>query len=95
MSQRIQWLRETWAYLASQVYPAGQIVVDTTNNRLVVHDGSTTGGTPAPLHKTKAGAPNVPDLPLSGEWGVFKNTTSGDVVLAYNDGGTIKTVTLT
>lgn len=38
--------------------------------------------------------PTTTDLdPL--HWGVFKNTTSGNVYLAYNDAGTIKKVALT
>jgi hypothetical protein len=95
MSQKVQWLRNTWANLVSLTLPVGMIVVDTTNNRLVVHDGVTAGGTPAPLRKSKSGAPTTADLTQSKEWGIFKDTTGGAVVLAYNDGGTIKTVALT
>jgi hypothetical protein len=94
-AQRVQWIRDIWSYLSGQTLPAGMIVVDSTNHRLVVHDGTTVGGTPAPLRKSMAGAPTTADLVLSGEWGIFKNTTSGAVVLAYNDSGTIKSVTLT
>ena len=43
---------------------------------------------------TKSGAPTSTELP-AGTWGLFKDSSGGDVVLAYNDGGTIKTVTLT
>lgn len=35
------------------------------------------------------------EYPISGQWGVHKNTSSGDVFLAYNDGGIIKKVQLT
>lgn len=93
--QSIQWLRESWSYLKTQAYAVGTLVFDSDNNRAVWHDGSTAGGHPAPFQKTKAGAPTVTDLVLDKEWGIFKNTTTGAVVLAYNDGGTIKTVTLT
>lgn len=94
-AQRIQWLRESWSYLKTKVYNDGQVVVDTTNHRLVVYDGGTVGGTPAPLRMQKTGAPTTVDLQTNMEWGIFKDLTAGTVVLAFNDGGTIKKVTLT
>lgn len=94
-AQRVQWLRNTWANLVALTLPVGMIVVDTTNSRLVVHDGVTAGGTPAPMRKSKSGAPTTTDLTTSAEWGIFKDTAGGGVVLAYNDGGVIKKVALT
>lgn len=39
--------------------------------------------------------PSTTELPTSREWGIHKNTTSGNVFLAYNDGGSIVKVQLT
>jgi hypothetical protein len=47
MSIRLQHLREAWSFLSTFTGRAGELVVDTTNNRLVVHDGTTAGGWPA------------------------------------------------
>lgn len=41
----------------------------------------------------KSGAPAATDL-VAGSWGVFKDTNAGTVVIAYNDGGVIKTAAL-
>ena len=38
--------------------------------------------------------PTTTDLPVAGDYGVHKNTTSGTVYLAFNDAGTIKKVAL-
>lgn len=46
MSVRTQWLRDAWSFLATFVGKPGEFVVDTTNWRLVVHDGVTPGGHP-------------------------------------------------
>lgn len=42
-----------------------------------------------------AADPSTAEYTTSGQWGVHKNTSSGDVFLAYNDGGIIKKVQLT
>ncbi len=47
MSEQLQLRRGTAAQLAAFTPQAGELVVDTTNNRLVVGDGSTVGGFPA------------------------------------------------
>ncbi len=39
--------------------------------------------------------PTTTEYTTDQDWGVHKNTTSGNVFLAYNDGGTIKKVQLT
>jgi hypothetical protein len=58
MSVRTQWLRDAWSFLATFVGKPGEFVVDTTNWRLVVHDGVTPGGHPAvSAGDLKAGVP--------------------------------------
>lgn len=59
MSVRLQYLREAWSFLKTFTGRLGEVTVDTTNNRLIVHDGSTAGGFPtaradqvAPLGRT-------------------------------------------
>jgi hypothetical protein len=46
MSIRLQHMREAWSFLSSFVGKPGEIAVDTTNNRMIVHDGATPGGWP-------------------------------------------------
>ncbi|KMO44403.1 hypothetical protein VQ03_03200, partial [Methylobacterium tarhaniae] len=46
MSIRLQFLREAWSFLSTFVGRPGEVVVDATNNRLAVHDGTTPGGFP-------------------------------------------------
>lgn len=41
-----------------------------------------------------AANPTTTEIPNDKEWALYKNTTSGDVFLATNDGGAIKKVTL-
>lgn len=43
--------------------------------------------------QTKAGDPNTSDIAAS-QWAIYKNTTSGNVRLWVNDGGTMKSVLL-
>jgi len=47
MSIRLQHLREAWSYLSTFIGKVGELVIDTTNNRVIVHDGTTPGGWPA------------------------------------------------
>jgi Major tropism determinant N-terminal domain len=47
LSEQLQLRRGTAAQVAAFTGAAGETVVDTTNNRLVVNDGSTAGGWPA------------------------------------------------
>lgn len=47
MSIRLQHMREAWSFLSSFIGKPGEIAVDTTNNRMIVHDGTTSGGWPA------------------------------------------------
>ena len=47
MSVQVKRRREAAAFLATYVGAQGELLVDTTNNRIQVHDGSTAGGWPA------------------------------------------------
>lgn len=48
-----------------------------------------------PIGFTSSGAdPATTDYPADGNWGVHKNTVSGDLFIAANDGGVIKKLTL-
>lgn len=47
MSTQVQWRRGTASQVAGFTGVTGEIVVDTTNRRLVVQDGVTAGGVPA------------------------------------------------
>lgn len=47
MSIRLQHLREAFSFLSTFVGRVGEITIDTTNNRIQVHDGVTAGGWPA------------------------------------------------
>ena len=46
MSETLRLCRGTATQVASYTGPSGEVVVDTTNNRLVVQDGMTEGGWP-------------------------------------------------
>lgn len=45
-------------------------------------------------YTSTAADPTTTDLPTAGDFGIHKNTSSGTVYLAFNDGGTIKKVAL-
>jgi len=49
LSEQLQLRRGTAAQVATFTGAAGEVVVDTSNNRLVVNDGTTMGGWPAPI----------------------------------------------
>ncbi len=73
MSEQLQLRRGTAAALASFTGAAGEVVVDTTNNRLVVHDGVTAGGIPAAkLSEATSGSGGAP----SGAVVMFAGTTA-------------------
>lgn len=63
----------------------------------VIHGNMTTSSEVLRFRGISSAAadPTVTELPTTREWGIHKNTSSGDVFLAYNDGGTIKKVALT
>jgi Major tropism determinant N-terminal domain len=49
MSVQVQLRRDTYANVAANHGAAGEVFVDTTNQRLVIQDGATLGGFPAPV----------------------------------------------
>jgi len=49
MSVQVQLRRDIYANIAANNGAAGEVFVDTTNQRLVVQDGATLGGFPAPV----------------------------------------------
>ena len=51
MSVQVKRRREAAAFLAGYVGAPGELLVDTTNNRVQVHDGATPGGWPAARFK--------------------------------------------
>jgi hypothetical protein len=46
-------------------------------------------------YTSSAAAATTTELPTSGDFGIHKNTTSGDVHLCFNDAGTIRSVLMT
>lgn len=42
-----------------------------------------------------AAAPTTTEFPTADDWGIHRNTVTGDITLAFNDGGTIVSTTLT
>ncbi len=73
----------------------GELAYTTDSKQLHVFDGSTFAQ--AGLSRTSAAAdPTTTEYPNDGDAGIHKNTSSGNVYLAYNDGGsTIVKVQLT
>jgi hypothetical protein len=58
MSEQLQLRRGTAAQVAVFTGAQGEVVVDTTNNRLVLQDGATAGGIPiAKLSEVGGGGP--------------------------------------
>jgi hypothetical protein len=46
-------------------------------------------------YTSSAAAATTTELPTSGDFGIHKNTTSGNVHLCFNDAGTIRSVLMT
>lgn len=57
---------------------------------LILNNGLTNLG-----YTSSAAAPTTTELPTDKDYSIHKDTVGGTVYLAYNDGGVIKTVTLT
>ena len=55
MSVQVRRRREAAAFLSTFVGAQGELLVDTTNNRVQVHDGATPGGWPAAVIRDLAG----------------------------------------
>ena len=66
-----------------------------TSQLAVDEDGVVNIGAHLNQQTSTAADPTTTDYPTDKDFGVHKNTTSGNVYLAYNDGGTIKKVQLT
>ena len=64
----------------------GELAYTTDSEQLHVHNG--TEFKQAGLSRTSTSAdPTTTEYPNDGDAGIHKNTSSGDVFLAYNDGG--------
>lgn len=76
-------------FSVAQGAPAGSLAVGSTG-RLTLGPGS-----PRFIGRTSTAAdPTTTELPADKDFGLHKNTASGAVFLAYNDGGAIKKVAL-
>ena len=60
------------------------------DGNLILNNGLTNLG-----YTSSAAAPTTTELPTDKDYSIHKDTVGGTVYLAYNDGGVIKTVTLT
>ncbi len=78
MSVQVKRRREAAAFLATYVGAQGELLVDTTNNRVQVHDGATSGGWPA------AGIGDLPgrNAIVNGSFAVNQRGTTSGVSLA-------------
>jgi len=70
MSVQVKRRRDTAANVAAYTGASGELVVDTTNNRVTVHDGVTAGGWPAATLSDQFGPVGIgtapdPSNPLS------------------------------
>lgn len=72
----------------------GEPLYTTDSRQFYIHDG--TSYKHQGLIRTSSTAdPSTTEYPNDKDAGIHKNTTSGNVYLSYNDGGTIKKVVLT
>lgn len=69
------------------------------SNRFEIGTANAGTGTRRPLlfagNSESTADPTTTEYPTDKDWGIHKNTTSSNVFLAFNDGGTIKKVQLT
>ena len=80
MSVQVRRRRETAAFLATFVGAQGELLVDTTNNRVQVHDGATPGGWPAAAIGDLSGRNAV----LNGTFVVNQRAYASGTALASN-----------
>jgi hypothetical protein len=73
MSTQVKYRRDTFASVAAFTGAQGELIIDTTNRRLTVHDGVTPGGVPA----NGAYGPNGSGLQLNTLEGVIETITPG------------------
>ena len=80
MSVQVRRRREAAAFLAAFVGAQGELLVDTTNNRVQVHDGATAGGWPA------AGIGDLPgrNAVINGNFAINQRFTASGAALAAN-----------
>ena len=78
MSVQVRRRREAAAFLQSFVGAQGELLVDTTNNRVQVHDGATPGGWPAAAVRDMAGF----NLGINTNGAINQRGVSGTVTLA-------------
>lgn len=72
----------------------GEPLYTTDSEQLYIHNG--TSYKHQGIKRTSTSAdPTTTEYPNDKDAGIHKNTTSGNVYLAYNDGGTVKKVALT
>lgn len=87
MSIQVKRRRESAAFLSTYVGAPGELIVDTTNNRVQVHDGVTPGGFPAAKLSEigTAGGPPAPGgrLTLSSATPVMTTSVLGAATIYY------------
>lgn len=88
MSVQVRRRREAASFLSTFVGAQGELLVDTTNNRVQVHDGTTPGGWPAAKLADATSAVaitggSIAGTPISGSTGSFTSlSTSGNLTMA-------------
>ena len=80
MSVQVRRRREAAAFLSTYVGAGGELLVDTTDNRVQVHDGATPGGWPA------AGIGDLPgrNAALNGTFAINQRAVASGAALAAN-----------
>lgn len=74
---------------------AGRLFVATDTWEISRDNGATWDSIVQPLLRTTSAAdPALTNVPTAGNAAIHKNTTTGNVFLAYNDGGTVRKVQL-
>lgn len=85
---QVQFRRGTKAQTDTFTGAAGEMTVDTTNNRLVAHDGATAGG--FPQGNAKSAQNNEFNYAVAGGTGDAITLTFSPALAGYVDGGEIK-----
>lgn len=75
-------------------HETGEPYYATDSKQFYIHDGTSFNHQGIKRTSTSAD-PTTTEYPNDKDAGIHKNTTSGNVYLSYNDGGTIKKVQLT
>jgi len=96
-SHKIQLLRGESSDLSQAEHDygvEGEPLYATDSKQVYVHDGAEYKQISV-VRTSTAADPSTTELPNDGDASIHKNTSSGDVFLAYNDGGAIVKVQLT